>query len=634
MPEFPKRLSLAGQLRVLRYRWWVVLYDFATIPVAWLGAYWLRYNLGEVPDEFLAQAWRLLPLVLIVQGGALLFFGTHRGVWRFTSLPDLVRILKAVVAGTALLFVSLFFYTRLEHVPRSVFFSYALLLAVLLGGARIAYRLIKDHYFGTKIEKKVMVVGAGAAGEMLVRDLRRTQPRIYDVVVFIDDDPAKLGKEIHGIRVSGGCEQIPVLCERWGIDLVLIAMPSASSAQMQRAVSYSEKAGLPIRTLPRLHDLVVGNVDLRAFREVSIDDLLGREPVRLERERIHEMLTGRRVLVTGAGGSIGSELCRQLAVLRPECLVLFEQSELNLYNIERELRGRYPELALTCLLGDVCDEAAVRRLFQRERPQIVFHAAAYKHVPLLEGQVREAVRNNVLGTRAVAQQADRAKCAAFVLISTDKAVNPRSVMGACKRVAEIYCQALDGRSETRFATVRFGNVLGSTGSVVPLFREQIERGGPVTVTHPDMTRYFMTPSEAAQLILEASSVGRGGEIFVLDMGEPVRISYLAEQMIRLSGKTPGSDIRIEYTGLREGEKLSEELFHQDEGRMATGHDKILLASSRPVDWKVILPLIERMEQLVQACDEPALIALLQHLIPEFVPEQASHFAPEPEASAQ
>ena len=612
---------------MLRHRWWVVLFDFGMAPVAWLSAYWLRYNLGEVPDEFLTQAWRLLPLVLIVQGAALLYFGTHRGVWHFTSLPDLVRILKAVVAGTALLFAALFVFTRLEHVPRSVFFSYALLLATLLGGARIAYRLAKDHYFGTRIENKVLVVGAGAAGEMLVRDLRRTQPRIYDVIGFIDDDPTKLGKEIHGVRVSGGCEHIPDLSERWGIDLILIAMPSASSEQMQRVMSWCEKTGLPVRTLPRLHDLVAGSVNLRALREVSIDDLLGREPVRLERETIREALGGRRILVTGAGGSIGSELCRQLAALPLERLVLFEQSELNLYHIERELRGRFPELPLSCVLGDIGDEAAVRSLFQRERPQVVFHAAAYKHVPLLEGQVREAVRNNVLGTRTVAQQADRAKCTAFVLISTDKAVNPRSVMGACKRVAEIYCQALDGRSETRFVTVRFGNVLGSTGSVVPLFREQIERGGPVTVTHPDMTRYFMTPAEAAQLILEASSVGRGGEIFVLDMGEPVRISFLAEQMIRLSGKTPGRDIRVEYTGLREGEKLTEELFHEDEGRMSTGHDKILLASSRPVDWKVIAPLIERLEQLVQACEEPALIAMLQHLIPEFVSEQAAHQEP-------
>jgi FlaA1/EpsC-like NDP-sugar epimerase len=591
------------------------------IPVAWLGAYWLRYNLGEVPDEFLAQAWRLLPLVLVVQGGALLYFGTHRGVWHFTSIPDLLRILKAVVAGTALLFAALFIFTRLEHVPRSAFFSYALVLGALLGGARVAYRLVKDHYFGTRIEKKVMVVGAGSAGEMLVRDLRRSQPRIYDVVGFIDDDPAKLGKEIHGVRVSGGCEHIPDLCERWGIDLILIAMPSASAAQMQRAIGYCEKTGLPVRTLPRLHDLVAGVVDQRALREVSIDDLLGREPVNLERAAIREALGGRRVLVTGAGGSIGSELCRQLGVLKPERLILYEQSELNLYNIERELRELFPDLPMACALGDVCDDAAVRLLFQRERPQIVFHAAAYKHVPLLEGQVREAVRNNILGTRTVAQHADRAKCAAFVLISTDKAVNPRSVMGACKRVAEIYCQALDGRSDTRFATVRFGNVLGSTGSVVPLFREQIGRGGPVTVTHPEMSRYFMTPAEAAQLILEASSVGRGGEIFVLDMGEPVRIAYLAEQMIRLSGKIPGSEIRIEYTGLRPGEKLNEELFHEDEGRIATGHDKILLASSRPVDWKVIAPLIERLDQLVQACDEAALVGLLQHMIPEFVPEQ-------------
>ena len=361
---------------------------------------------------------------------------------------------------------------------------------------------------------------------------------------------------------------------------------------------------------------VAGRAIFSELRAVSLEDLLGREPVMLDWRAINDGLLDRVVLVSGGGGSIGSELCRQIARLGPKALVILEKNEFNLYNIERELRQRHPTLVLHALLGDVCDAAAVEHVMTCFRPEIVFHAAAYKHVPMLEYQVREAVRNNILGTRVLASAAEANRCEAFVLISTDKAVNPTSIMGTTKRMAEILCQNLDRYCSTRFITVRFGNVLDSAGSVVPLFRAQIESGGPVTVTHPEITRYFMTIPEASQLIMQAAVLGQGGEIFVLDMGEPVRISYLAEQMIRLLGKVPGEDIEIVYTGLRPGEKLFEELFHDQESLAATPHDKILLARHRHVDWSELNRALDALAEACEDYDEVRLRATLSRMVPE------------------
>ncbi len=609
-------LSLPKHLRVMRYRWLVLLHDALVIPLAWLAAYWLRYNFGDVPDPFLQQAISLIPLVVLIQTGTLVFFGVHRGVWRFTSLPDLVRLIQAIVIGTTLMALPIVLITRMEFVPRSVFVLYALLLALILCGSRLAYRLVNDRHFSTKIEKKALVVGAGAAGEQLVRDLKRNSPRVYDPVAFVDDDPKKVDKEIHGVRVVASCDVIGEICERWNIDLIVIAIPSATDKQMQRIVEKCEKTGIEFRTLPTIHDVVSGHVNFHDMREVRIEDLLGRDPVRLDWAGIRDHIRNKKVLITGGGGSIGSELTRQIATLDPTQLILYDHSEFNLYTIEREIHENYPNLNIAFVLGDVCDARALERVFVEHKPDIVFHAAAYKHVPLLEGQIREAVKNNIIGTRAVADRAHKSGCDRFVLISTDKAVNPTSLMGACKRVAEIYCQALNSQSQTRFVMVRFGNVLGSTGSVVPLFRKQIREGVPVTVTHPDVTRYFMTITEATQLILQASSAGEGGEIFVLDMGKPIKIAFLAERMIKLSGKEPGRDIEIVYTGLRPGEKLVEELFYNEETAVKTEHDKILLARSGEVAWQVVVPIIERMEQQVQNFEEESLVGLLKHLVPE------------------
>jgi FlaA1/EpsC-like NDP-sugar epimerase len=452
---------------------------------------------------------------------------------------------------------------------------------------------------------------------MLIRDLMHSTPRRYEPVALVDDDPGKQGRELHGVRVIGGCNTIPLLAEKLGISRILLAMPSATALQMRTAVGWCEKAQLPFRTLPKVQDIIDGTATSRDLREVDLDDLLGRKPVTLDWVSITAGLKGKRVIVTGGGGSIGSELCRQLVRLQPAKLILVDQGEFNLYTIASELTEAGNGVDVLPLLADVCDDSAMRHIFLIHKPEVVFHAAAYKHVPLLQDQARETVRNNVIGTRIVGEASIAVGCNTFVLISTDKAVNPTSLMGASKRMAEIVCQVLDQESHTRFVTVRFGNVLGSAGSVVPLFRKQIEDGDFVTVTHPDMTRYFMTMAEACQLILQSSVAGNGQAIYVLNMGEPVKILDLAEQMIRLAGLQIGKDIRIEFTGLRPGEKLKEELFHDLESLSPTGFDKLLLAERREVDCETVF---DGYRELVAACnayDHQAIVRVMRSLVPEY-----------------
>lgn len=592
------------------------IHDLFMVPTAWLAAYWLRFNFSEIPSEYLTQAWLWLPLLVMTQAGAFVYFGLYRGDWRFASMPDLLRIIKAVSVGTLICLAVIFLLTRLNTIPRAVFPAYWLLLIVALGTPRFFYRWLKDRKFYLGSGQRVLIVGAGLAGEMLARDLLRDPERSLEPVGFIDDKKRLRGTEIHGIRVLGNCEQIPNLTARLEIDLILIAIPSARSRQLRRIVEYCEVADTPFRALPCMQDLVAGRVSIDTLRELSIEDLLGRDPVALDRSAISAELSERCVLISGAGGSIGTELCRQVARLTPAKLVLLENSEFSLFGIENELRQSFPDLDIQVMLCDVTDAIAVEQVFQRYHPDVIYHAAAYKHVPMLESQVREAIQNNVCGTWVMALAADRNGCDAFVLISTDKAVNPANNMGASKRIAEIFCQNFNQQSSTRFITVRFGNVLGSSGSVVPLFKAQIEAGGPVTVTHPEMTRYFMTIPEACQLILQAESMGSGGEIYVLDMGEPVSITYLAEQMIRLSGNEPGKDIEIVYTGLRPGEKLVEELFHEKERLVGTQHEKIFLAKHRKIDWQLLDETIRNMDVACKAYDEEALLKGIAILVPE------------------
>jgi len=600
----------------IRHRLTVFVHDLMMVPLAWFGAYWLRFNLGVVPTLYFERAIEALPLVIIVQAGANWFFGLYRGVWRFASIPDLVRILRAVTVGLALEFGLLFLVFRLEDIPRSVPVLFGILLVMLLTGPRFLYRWIKDHRIDWRVGDRVLIVGAGRAGEMLVRDLLRKTGHSYLPVAFVDDKQRRQGQELHGVPIVAGCDVIPRVVEDYQVDFVMLAVPSARPAQRRRLVALCEQSRVPFRTVPDLDALMSGQFNINQLREVSIEDLLGREPVTLDWGGIRKGLANRAIMVTGAGGSIGSELCRQIARLGPEKLVLVENSEFNLYAVEMELRKEHPDLLLYACLGNVRDEIVVNSIFRKFRPEMVFHAAAYKHVPMLEGQVREAVANNVLGTQVVADASDRYGCTEFVLISTDKAVNPANIMGTTKRLAEIYCQNLNARSDTSFVTVRFGNVLGSAGSVVPLFRDQIAAGGPLTVTHADIERYFMTIPEACQLIMQAGVLGEGGEIFVLDMGEAVKIRYLAEQMIRLSGKTPDVDIDIVYTGLRPGEKLFEELFHDQEALQPTHHEKILLARYRSLDWAQLNKKLCEIQRAVDSYDEDFLEEALRALVPE------------------
>jgi len=594
----------------------VVLHDLLVTALAWWVAKELRYALD--PKLIIAFEPYEFPIVLMVQGMVYAWTGLYKGVWRFASLPDLWNILRAAIVGTVAIGVSLFLYGRLDGVPRSVLLLYPFVLALFLGTPRLAYRFWKDSridLFMSAKTQRVLIVGADSAGEALSRDLHRDSR--YMVVGFVDDRRSLRGARINGKPVLGSVEQLPDVAKEAAVQMLLIALPGASARQMRQVVELCDRTGLPYRTVPKLEDVVAGRAHFNQIKEVSIEDLLGRDAVELDWTRIRETLTNRRVLVTGGGGSIGSELCRQVARLGVQALTIVESCEYNLYQISQELRGAYPELLLNCVLADCGDTVAMRRQFAEAKPQVVFHAAAYKHVPMLQGQLRTAVRNNVLATRTVADLSSEMGVECFLLISTDKAVNPTSVMGACKRIAEIWCQNLNAHSNTHFITVRFGNVLDSAGSVVPLFRQQIQTGGPITVTHPEISRYFMTIPEATQLILQAAAIGQGGEIFALDMGEPVKIRDLAEQMIRLAGKKPGTEIPIVYTGLRAGEKLFEELFHPLENYSATTHNKIFLAQHRPVSWELLQAQMAKATEAVRSFNEDDLRQCVSSLLPSF-----------------
>lgn len=594
----------------------IILHDIFMVAIAWALAFFIRYNWSLFPEAE-TVFWQVLPIIVIVQSLVLWYGGLYRGIWRFTSLPDLVTILRAVFIGTLAIVLGLVLFNRLELIPRSSLLFYPFLLTFLLGMPRLLYRLWHEHSFKFLLtdkteHKRVLVIGAGTSGDMLVRDMLRNHGCGYMPVGFLDDQVRLQGGKVQGIPVLGGIDKLSEISIE--VDLIIIAMPSATDEQMRRVVELCERCSVPVRTLPKLDNLVSQSVNLSALHDVAIEDLLGRAKIQLDWQIIEAGFCHKVVMVSGGGGSIGAELCRQIARLNPTALVIVERCEYNLYQIEMQLRQTFPDLVLHALLGDIVDAVAMRYILECYHPNVIFHAAAYKHVPLLQSQVREAVRNNVLGTKILVEAAAKQGCQTFVMISTDKAVNPSSIMGATKRAAEMICQSMNGRTQTRFITVRFGNVLGSAGSVVPLFKAQIAAGGPVTVTHPDISRYFMTIPEACQLILQSGAMGQGGEIFVLDMGKPIKIKYLAEQMIRLSGKMPGKELKIVYTGLRPGEKLYEELFHADEKLGKTTHSKILLAEHRSNDWR---QLNETLKQLAQACDDYSGIKkVLKQLVPE------------------
>lgn len=596
----------------------IVVHDLSMVWLCWIGLNNFRYSMRAV--SFDVPAWSPeVVLVLAAQGLVLWRVGLYRGIWRFASLPDLFNILKASIAGLMIIMLALFMYGRLEAVPRSVLALYPIVLTALLGMPRLLYRTWKDHGLARtdKAAIRVLILGAGQAGETLVRDLRRSGA--YQPVGFLDDAAKLRGSYLQGLPVLGRIGEVGKIAPETAAKLLVIAMPSIDAAAMRRVVEACERTGLPFRTVPRLDDMLEGRSLPGELKEVAIEDLLGRQPVTPDWKAIRDWLGGRSVLVTGAGGSIGSELCRQCAKHGARQIALLEIDELALITAEAELRRDFPQIQCVPILGDCGDAAVVRHALQKARPDAVFHAAAYKQVPVLETQLREAIRNNVLATETVVEQSLLAGAGTFVLISTDKAVDPANVLGASKRLAEMVCQAMAEPHTTRFITVRFGNVLDSAGSVVPLFREQIRNGGPVTVTDAAVTRYFMTIQEACQLILQASAIGSQQAIYTLDMGEPVSIRLLAEQMIRLAGKQPERDVAIVYTGLRPGEKLHETLFHADENYRPTSHPKILQAEARMVSAELIGSIRARMRDAVGRYDIETLATLLREAVPEFTP---------------
>src|SRR5262245_10974633 len=603
----------------LNWRTWLAfLHDVAACAAAWLCAYWLRLA-PEVPDHYLQQA--LMTLLWVVPVHAVLFlgFGLYRGLWRYASLPDLRRILIAV--GTAAIAIPTLMFMLQIAVPRTVLILTPILLLLMMGGSRIAYRAWKERMLGglmTARGEPVLVLGGEEAAVNLIRELKRSAQ--WHVVGVLDDDETKLGRQLQGVNVLGRLAEIPRWQRRLGVKHAIIAMPEAAHSERRRVLEFCTRAGLKVLTVPSFDDLVSGRVTVSQVRHIELDDLLGRNPVNLDTAGLRGWLTGRVVMVTGAGGSIGSDLARQIARFEPRQLVMFEQNEFALYTIEQEFAASNPRVPAAYAIGDVKDAARVEHVIRTHKPSVIFHAAAYKHVPLMEKEnAWQALLNNVSGTHVIARAAAAAGVEKFVFVSTDKAVNPTSVMGASKRLAEMVCQALQQPGGTRFVMVRFGNVLGSTGSVIPRFREQIAQGGPVTVTHPEITRYFMSIPEAAQLVLQAGLMGQGGEIFALDMGEPVRIVDLARDMIRLSGLTE-DDIRIVFTGLRPGEKLFEEVLADGEQTLATPHPKVRIARARTVDGGWLDALVAWLRQTASPEDREVRAALARW-VPEYGSKQ-------------
>lgn len=610
-------------LNVNRYTCMAILHDLVAAALAWWFAYLLRFNF-ELPPAFQAELWQTMVWVVPLQGLVFWSLGLYRGIWRYASVADLRRILFAVIAAAALIPLVLGLFRVNAVVPRSVLIIDPILLILVMGGSRLLYRLWKENLLYGDFHLRgepVLVLGAGVIGTNLSKELARSNE--WHQIGFLDDDADKQGRSINGMKVLGPLDSLPHWAQQLGVNQVILAMPSAPHQVRKHAIELANSNGIKALMVPAFEDLLSGRVAISQLRAVELDDLLGRDPVQLDDAGLQEQLTGKVVLVTGAGGSIGSELCRQIAFFLPKTLVLYEASEFALYNIEQEMLKTFPHLDIAFLAGDVRDDARLEQVFGEFKPSAVFHAAAYKHVPLMEcHNTWQAVRNNVFGTWRVASCAQRHGVETFVLISTDKAVNPTNVMGTTKRMAEMVCQSLQQERGTRFVIVRFGNVLGSNGSVIPKFREQISRGGPITVTHPEITRYFMSIPEAAQLVMQAGCMGNGGEIYVLDMGEPVKIVDLAKDMIRLSGLAV-DDIKIEFSGLRPGEKLYEELLANDENTLLTPHPKLRIAQARAVSNGELQSLLEWISSNTTNSDD-VVREHLQHWVPEYTPTLNGH----------
>ena len=609
----------------------IVLAHITVFAFSLMLSFLLTNDMQFKRSWFVEQYPHLLILFIIVKMGIFGFFRQYRGWWRYVSISDLTGIIGASVLSTAII-VSIWFVVilnmhpirsnldSLADTPQSVFMLDMFATVLLLAGMRMAIRLYYEEFRtveGGRL-KRLLIAGAGNTGESLLREIHRMTVAQYEVIGFVDDDPIKQGIRIHDIPVLGTVEQLPKICTDYDIEEIAIAMPSATHQQRRRVIQVCEGAKIRFRTVPSMTDIVSGKLSVSQIRDVDINDLLGREAIQLDLDLIEAFLRDKIILVTGAGGSIGSEMCRQVCNFKPRLLMLLEQAENPLFHIEAELRKNFPNVPMGVIICNITDNFRVDEIFGKYKPNIVIHAAAHKHVPLMELNPGEAIKNNIIGTRNISNASDKHGVSNFVMISTDKAVNPTSIMGSSKRIAEMYIQNLNRTSSTHFVTVRFGNVLDSNGSVVPIFKKQIAEGGPVTVTHPDMKRYFMTIPEASQLVLQAATMGKGGEIFVLDMGEPVKIVDLARELITLSGFRPGEDIEVIFTGCRPGEKLFEELSIKGEDMLPTRHPKIGVWNNIPKDRDILCKGIDELIDLAKTQDHDLITTKIKDLVPQYI----------------
>lgn len=616
--------------------------DLVLLTLSILVAHLVRFEFDMSLNEW-SLFFQILPLVLASKIAVFYLFDLYSGMWRYTSIADLTNIIKASSFGTLIVvFLILFSHNRFVGVPRSVFLIDLCFTILLVSGFRIFIRLyfeqggerfsilrslqVLSHFLlkGKKYNKNLLIIGAGDGGEKIFREIRSNSQLQFNVIGFLDDNPKKFDRKIHGVPVLGKIDELKSVVKNMGVDEVLIAIPSANSQQMRRIVDFCKNCGVDYKTIPGLGELINGRVTVQTIREVAYRDLLGRDVIKLDTQGIGAYLHNQFVMVTGAGGSIGSELCRQICRFQPKKIVLLDMAETPLYEIEIELKRNYGAKGIQVIpvLGDIKDKAFLEKTFNGHQPNVVFHAAAYKHVPMLELQPWKAIENNILGTNNLVEVVNQFKTERFVFVSTDKAVRPTNVMGASKRLAEMIIQGQNGcgRSNTRFLTVRFGNVVGSSGSVLPLFKKQISLGGPLTVTHPNVTRYFMTIPEACQLILQAGAMGNGGEIFILDMGTPIKIDDMARDLIRFSGFEPDVDIHIEYIGLRPGEKLHEELITEGEGIIPTSHEKILVLRCVDCNLDLIAKDIDNLAKLAAQRDIDSIKDRLHAAIPGYQPQ--------------
>ncbi|MFH1799983.1 MAG: nucleoside-diphosphate sugar epimerase/dehydratase [Candidatus Omnitrophota bacterium] len=603
----------------LKYRRvFVFCFYTALVWLSFYASFLLRFDF-KIPAKYEFTFYFRLPILWFIKMGAFWAFALYSGMWRYVNSRDIWNIVKANFTALLIFAAIEGIFFHFQDFPRTVLILDGMLSICMMSGARIATRLIREYFLARNVAdrsgKKILIVGAGDTGQVLLSEYRRN-PNIGTVVGFVDDDRFKQKTNLRGVKVLGVRQDIPRIAEEQSVDEIILAIPSADGETVRNVLKYCEKTKARIRVVPGLNKIISGEMEVRA-REVRPDDLLGRETVEIDQAEVRSYIKGKVVLVTGAGGSIGSEICRQVAAFSPKEIILFDHHENLVYFLSVEFKNKYPDLKVRTVIGDIRDVGLLKHMFSKSRPQVVFHAAAHKHVPLMEDSPVAAVKNNVYGTRNMIYASAHYGVERFVQISTDKAVNPVNVMGMSKRVAEMVLQAKATKSKTRFMAVRFGNVLGSAGSVVPLFKQQIEDGGPVTVTHPDVKRYFMSIREAVMLVLQAGAIGKGGELFILDMGDQIKIMEIAKNLIAFSGLTLGKDIEIKFTGLRPGEKLEEELLLDKEKDAMTRHNKIFISANGMLFAKKKLNRsLREMHRMAQLMDEKGIMKILNELVRE------------------